>query len=224
MTDPPILTLGKNLSGINIKYDYANLVTKLYPRGSGSTPSELTLNNPSWYPSGDLSKLVLDHTDADYAHFKLGGEYSAYDDRGYGYGDNWAINPGYYIGRDIELIYDLPWDNAHATPTRGAYIASPGDALAMMFEVGYSFRLYDVAFWLQRVITPPGTNWTTQPRFVVGLYSATKSADIPGFQTTGYVVPYQGPLCWCYGNLLSISKNPAWYHFPVARIAVLAGK
>ena len=215
--DAPILTIGKNLSGINIKYDYSKLVTKLYPRGTGSTPSELTLDNPLWFPSGDLSELVLDHTDADYAHFKLAGEYSAYSDRGFGYGDNWAINPGYYIGRDIELIYN----QGHSPGTFSENVIAmvgpggPGDAVAMCFEVGYSFRLYDVAFLLQRVVTPPGVTWTTQPRFVVGLYSATKSATISGYQKAGYVVPYQGPLCWCYGNLLSVSQTPAWYHFPL---------
>ena len=53
---PPILTIGKNLSSIDVKYDYSTIITKLYPRGSGSAPSELTLNNPAYYPPEQIGR------------------------------------------------------------------------------------------------------------------------------------------------------------------------
>ena len=224
MTQPPIMTIGKNLSGIDVKYDYSSLITKLYPRGSGSAPSELTLNNPGWWPSGDLSQLVFDHSDGAYAHFKLAGQYSAYNNPiGGGYGDGWPINSSFYVGRGFNTVYNLPWDG-HQLRGTGAEIASPNDAVGMIFHnlnwlPGNTYgpaRIYDVALMLQRIVIPPGVEWTTQPRFVVGLYSTTVSAGIPGFQTAGFSVPFQGPLTWCYGNLLSIATDaPQWYHFPL---------
>ena len=215
----PIMTIGKNLSGVDVKYDYSSLVTKLYPRGTGSAPSELTLNTPNWYPSGDLSQLVYDHSDGNYAHFRLPGQYSAYAGSP-NYHDGWPIPAGDYVGHALAMAYNQAvWANQP-----GASIGSPSDAIAISFYVGYNFRIYDVALNLQRIIKPPGTDWATQPRFVVGLYSTTASTAIPGVQQAGYRVPNQGPLTWCYGDLLSISSaSPQWYSFPLQSNAYLAG-
>ena len=225
--DPPILTLGKNLNGINIKYDYSKLVTKLYPRGSGSAPSELCLNNPLYYPAGQY--LVLDHTDSVNATFRLSDPYSAYA----GYKGGVALPAGYYVGMDSYQMYNpgaagtsSMWpDSKGDSPHAAGFLLSPTDAIAGIFYVSGSWMIPSVALQLQRIVgaplTPGGhsstpTAWTTQPRFVVGLWSCTKSNNIGKTQLAGFAVPNQGPLSWCYGNLLSInSELPQWYNFPL---------
>ena len=215
----PVMTVGKNLSGIDLLRDRQQLITKLYPRGSGSTPSELTLDNPSFWPAGAI--LELNRTDNEFAYFRLpkvnGIECSTYMGDP-GYGDGWPINTSFCIGENLSTLYDVP---AIAGPAGAASIGSPADAFAVAVYLRSPswgpFRVYDVSFKMQRLITPPGTVWTTQPRFVVGLYSCTPS--VPNTvvnQPAGYVVPHQGPLTWCYGNLLSIASDaPQWYSFPL---------
>ena len=223
------MRIGKNLSGIDVKYDYSSLVTKLYPRGSGSAPSELTFDNPGWWPSGDLCQLVYDHSDGEYANFRLAGDYSAYVGDP-DYGDGWPINSNFYIGRGLNTMYNSLWDGQSLSSVKGNYIAAPSDAQAMIFynAVGglpwVPARIYDVSFVLQRIISDTPTQWTTQPRFIVGLYTAQIAVNPVSTNTAGAQAPYQGPLCWCYGNLLSIdSTTPQWYHFPLQTNAYPVG-
>jgi len=46
---PPIITIGKNATGVDVQSDYSSIITKLYPRGAGSAPGELTLNSPPYF-------------------------------------------------------------------------------------------------------------------------------------------------------------------------------
>ena len=234
----PIMAVGKNLSGIGILRDRQQLITKLYPRGSGSTPSELTLDNPGYWPAGQL--LELNRTDGGYAYFRLptvnGFECSSYygdntpTPSNSGYGDGWDLNSSFCVGKNLNTgVCNSAWDGHPLTPKlTGAEIASPSDAVALVFYnwgSGIYQRIYDVSFFLQRNIDSSvgPTQWTTQPRFVVGLYSTQNTTSIPGFQTVGYHIPHQGPLCWCYGNLLSISTTPTWYSFPMQAAAYPTG-
>ena len=212
---PPILTIGKNLSGIDVLKDKTNLITKLYPRGTGSPPSELTLDSPTYWPAAQ--SLVLDHTDsAGSAYFTLPDQYSTY--AGFTKSGD-PLPSGYYVGMDTSDPYDLAYE-PYPTGGPGTSISGPNTAAAIIFYETGPWRIYSVSLCLQRVITPPGTQWTTQPRFIVGIYSvypsASQSGATSGFQAPGYFVPYQGPLTWCYGNLLSISTTePTWYEFPM---------
>ena len=226
----PIMAVGKNLSGIDILKDRQQLITKLYPRGSGSTPSELALDNPGFWPAGTI--LEYNRSDATWAYFRLpkvnGIECSTYlGDPGYG--DGWPINANFCVSKNLNTMYNSAWDSTALVPTRGNYIWSPSDAQAMVFTTAAGgntkpARIFDVSFVLQRIISDTPTQWATQPRFIVGLYSTTPSTSIPGFQTAGYAVPFQGPLCWCYGNLLSIATDaPQWYTFPMQPAAYPLG-
>ena len=232
----PIMAVGKNLSGIDILKDRQQLITKLYPRGSGSTPSELALDNPGFWPAGQL--LELNRTDSDWAYFRLpkvnGVECSSYygdntpTPSNSGYGDGWPINTSFCIGKNLSTLYNLPATSGEAA---GGSLGTPGDACAAMVYLhspswGGPCRVFDVSFCLQRYIGQDGppTQWTTQPRFVVGLYSTTASVANPVLgEAAGYQVPYQGPLSWCYGNLLSISTTPTWYSFPLQAAAYPTG-
>ena len=209
------MTIGKNLSGIDVKYDYSSLITKLYPRGAGSAPSELTLNNPPWYPSGDLSQLVFDHSDGSHAHFRLAGDYSAYVGDP-DYGDGWPINSTFYIGRGLSTAFNAQ----PSAPLTSLGIV--GNTQTPVAEVVYlpAGRVYDVSFLLKRYMVAPAPTWPAQPRFIVGLYSTTNVTDETG---TLIHAPYQGPLTWCYGSLFSISTTPTWYSFPLQSAAYPAG-
>ena len=205
------MTIGKNLNGIDLKYDYSNLITKLYPRGSGSSPSELLLDNPPYYPAAQ--NLQLAFTNNYGAYFTMPNPYSTY--AGFTKSGD-PLPSGYMVGMDTWDAYNHPY--VASTTTNNVFVASlgsPGDAVAQMFYMSGHWSIYSVSLWLQRSITPPQTQWTTQPRFIVGLWSAIASASIPNvFQQAGYHVPYQGPQNWCYGNLLSISTEGGWYEFP----------
>ena len=209
----PIMAVGKNLSGIDILKDRQQLITKLYPRGSGSTPSELALDTPAFWPAGQL--LEYNRSDGAFAYFRLpkvnGVECSTYMGDP-GYGDGWPINVEFCVGKGLTTLFNVTVNPSAGVPS----IAAPGDAVAELVYLRSPTwtpaRVYSVSLNLQRRIKPPGVNWTTQPRFVVGLYSVTpKPLPLP----VTYNAPLQGPLTWCYGNLLSISTTPTWYTFPL---------
>ena len=152
MTQPPIMTIGKNLSGIDVKYDYSSLITKLYPRGAGSPPSELTPGTPAWCPAGDLSQLVYDHSDGAYAHFRLAGEYSAYVGDP-GYGDGWPINSGYSVGRGLSETFNLqPSSPLTALGIIGNTQTPVAQAVYLQGPSASPTRVYDVSFLLKRYI------------------------------------------------------------------------
>ncbi len=221
----------KNLTGIDVLEDNSSLITRLYPRGSGSTPSELCLDNPAYFPAAQ--NLVFDHASGEAAYFRLPNPYSAYN----GYtGDGQHLPTGYAVYRDTTLAYDLePLGTTTLAPdstggnphTSNGFLIGPQFAVAQMFHMSGTWAIYSVSLQLQRIIgggnngapqTTP-TQWTTQPKFIVALYSAIPSSAVSvgkmPTQVVGYHVPYQGPLCWCYGNLLSIdSTAPQWYEFP----------
>ena len=226
MTQPPILTIGKNLSGIDVLKDKTNLITKLYPRGTGSPPSELTFDNPQYWPAAQ--NLVLDHTDsAGSAYFTLPNAYSTY--AGFTKAAD-QLPGGYYVSRGTYNFFTLagkgnttlaPDPTTGQAPNTAGFIQNSSDAIAIVFYVPFAFRPYSATFQLQRIMNSPYTQWTTQPRFVVGLYSTTPTVSITGStnvasQLPGFYIPYQGPLVWCYGNLLSINPTvPQWYRFPL---------
>jgi hypothetical protein len=232
------MTIGKNLSGIDMKRDKSQLVTKLYPRGSGSTPSELCLNNPAYWPSAQ--ELELYETDNGWAYFhlpKINGqyEYQVYDGwtavgaalpkKGAVTSNGTTITDNFAVGKGLAMPYTLP-----STGTDTAVEEVMGTSSMAMAQIFYmsnlvtgnstQFRIYDVALQLQRV-THTAVAWPLQPRFIVGLYSTTPSVAANG--AVGYRVPYQGPLVWCYGNLFSISTTPTWYHFPMQTSAFPSG-
>ena len=204
----PIMTFGKNLNGIDDKYDYSTLCTKCYLRGSGSGDSELGLDNPQYWPAAQ--NIVLDHESAGAAYFRLPNSYGVYN----GFtGDGQHLPPGFFVGKDTYDAYNLSYAPLSST-VFGHSIAAPSNAICQMFYMSGTWRIYSVSLWLQRILSSTPTQWTTQPRFIVGLYSAIGSSTVTGFQSAGYHVPYQGPLSWCYGNLLSISTEGGWYEFP----------
>jgi len=202
--DPdPVLRIGKNVSSIDIQVDYSSVITKLYPRGSGSDPSELNLNWPWYFPSGQ--KLVLYTTDSKYAYFRVPGEYSAY--RQY-WGDGANLPVQFFVGRGLKTYPQNPISGGYP-----GVISTSGTAIAQVFFPTFDFRLYSVGFYLQRMISGSPPEWESPPTFTVGLYSCAGSSPGVVNQMPGYFVPYQGPLTWCYGNLLSISTTPQWYDF-----------
>lgn len=210
----PIMTFGKNLAGLGLLKDRQSLITKLYPRGSGSTPSELCLDNPQYWPAG--WELQYDHSDSTYSHFTLPHPYASYYGgwAGEDYGDGWPINSKYYIGRGNHNAYNLAYEEG--SPSDGYSLGTPSDAVAVMFKMDGTWRINSVSLYLQRILSDTPTQWTTQPRFIVGLYSAIASTNQPNIvQYSGYHVPYLGPLSWCYGNLFSISTDGNWYWFPL---------
>ena len=203
-----LMNVGKNLNGLDIKNDYQGLCTKCYLRGAGSGDSELGLDNPQYWPAAQ--NIVLSHETAGAAYFQLPNPYSVYN----GYtGDGQHLPSGFYVGRGTYDVYNLPY--APLSSTVFGHSLTATTAIAEMFYMSGSWRPFSVSLWLQRMLKAPGTQWTTQPRFIVGLYSTQPSVDVTGTQKVGYYVPYQGPLVWCYGNLLSISTNGAWYDFPL---------
>jgi len=228
------MTFGKNLSGFAIQKDRQQLITRLKPRGSGSTPSEVAPDNPGYWPPAQV--LELNRTDSDFAYFRLPKvndvECSVYlGDPGYG--DGWPINTQFCVGKNLDTEYNLPVDftmtNGTATDWFVGSLGSPNDAVAQVFYnwvPGTTYapkRIYDVSLNLQRSISDTPTQWDTQPRFVVGLYTITNTGVNPTLQGTIHA-PYQGPLAWCYGNLLSIdSTEPQWYTFPMQAAAYPVG-
>jgi len=203
----------KNLTGIDVLEDNSSLITHLYPRGSGSTPSELCLDNPAYFPAAQ--NLVFDHASGEAAYFRLPNPYSAYN----GYtGDGQHLPTGYYVGRDTYNVYNLNTGlhiPAETKPGNAPALMHPNAAVAQMFKMSGTWSIYSVSLYLKRMLSDTPTVWTTQPKFIVALYSVIPSLALPGFQAAGFHVPYQGPLTWCYGNLLSIDTTPAWYEFPL---------
>ena len=226
----PIMTIGKNLAGLALLKDRTPLITRLMPRGSGSAPSELTLNNPSFWPSFQVLDYQGDDSVYSYFHLpKINGqfEYSVYD------GFVWSGQPlpsGFYVGGGIDTAYNLPlvYTGSDPEPVPKSWfigsLGSPNDAVAEVFHAPNPWRPVSVSLNLQRQISSTPTEWTTQPRFVVGIYSTSPSQNLPNvIQQAGYYVPYQGPLVWCYGNLLSISTTPTWYTFLLQTAQLPAG-
>ena len=225
---PPLLTINKNLSGIDVLKDKTNLMTRVIPRGSGSPPSEVTLSTPQYWPSAQI--LEVDRITTNSVYFKLPNPYSSY--AGFTK-DGDPLPAGYYVGRNDVTAYNLapngftdltpsnhPWPGSTGSNMEGA-ISAPTNAMAVVFHMAGNWRPYAVSFQLQRIIANQIT-WATQPNFRVGLYSVIGTKDVihPGapdpFQLGGFAAPYQGPHVWCYGNLLSIdSKLPQWYTFPM---------
>lgn len=212
---PPILTIGKNLSSIDIKYDYSTIITKLYPRGTGSAPSELTLDNPPFFPVEQ--GLIYAYKNSYGYYFTMPNPYSSY----YGFtksGDQ--LPTGSFMGLGLSAETMPPSQNTSLMKpdgsTDGAGVFSSSGAMANVFHRDAPFRLESVVLQLQRVTsTGKVVNWTTQPRFVVGLYNCTVPTK-GTFNPNAWNVPYQGPLTWCYGNLLSINRMvPTWYTFPL---------
>lgn len=225
MTQPPILTIGKNLGGISVLKDKTNLITKLYPRGAGQFPSELALDTPEYWPAAQ--RLVVNSTDsAGNAYFRLPSPHSTYA----GFTKSGDPLPSdYYVGWDTFYFVNLPakGDTTLAPEPDGGnantigFIMASTNAMGMVFHVPGGFRPDSIALQLQRLGEGTRTNWETQPRFIVGLYSTTPSVTVQIGSSTpsqlpNFMVPYQGPLCWCYGSLLSIDTElPHWYTFPV---------
>ncbi len=207
-----LMSVGKNLNGLDLNYDYQGLCTKCYLRGSGSGDSEMGLDNPQYWPADQ--NIVLDHETAGAAYFRLPNPYSVYN----GFtGDGQHLPPGFFVGRDTYDAYNLGYEES--TTTNKVWLGSlgsPSDAVCQMFHMSGTWRINSVSFWLQREMSATPTQWTTQPGFIVGLYSAIGSSSQPDvIQQAGFHVPYQGPLSWCYGNLLSISTAGGWYEFPL---------
>ena len=213
-----LMGVGKNLNGLDLKYDYQGLCTKCYLRGSGSGDSEMGLDNPQYWPAEQ--NIVLDHETAGAAYFRLPNPYSVYN----GFtGDGQHLPPGFAVYKDTYNVYDLstglhmPSKPLEAMPPA---VAIPSSGVAQMFYMSGTWAISSVSLYLQRMLSDDSANpppqWTTQPRFIVAMYSAIGSLALPGFQSAGLHVPYQGPQTWCYGNLLSIdSSAPAWYEFPL---------
>ena len=207
------MTINKNLSGIDVLKDKTNLMTRVRPRGSGAPPSEVALDTPQYWPAAQI--LEVDHVSASSVFFRLPNQYSSY--AGFTK-DGDPLPSGYYVGRNEVMAYNQAYAPI-STTVFGQSISAPSMAVAQLFHMGGNWRPYAVSLWLQRMLTPPGTQWTVQPRFRVGLYSVTGGKDLKlsggVVQSAGYGVPYQGPLVWCYGNLLSISTAGGWYTFPM---------
>lgn len=221
-----------------MKRDKSQLVTKLYPRGSGSTPSELCLNNPAYWPAAQ--ELVFNYSDSTFAYFhlpKINGqyEYQVYDGwtgvgeplpkKGAKTSNGTTITDNFAVGRGLAMPVSLP--SAGVDTAVEEVMGVSKQAVAQIFYMSTlvtgnstQFRIYDIALQLQRVIHTAVT-WPAQPRFIVGIYSTTPSVAANG--AVGYRVPYQGPLVWAYGNLFSISTTPTWYHFPVQTSALAGG-
>ena len=94
MTQPPILTIGKNLNGVDVLKDKTNIITKLYPRGTGSPPSELTLDSPQYWPAAQALNVAWVDS-AGSAYFTLPNPYSTY--AGFTKSGD-PLPSGYYVG------------------------------------------------------------------------------------------------------------------------------
>jgi len=204
----PTMTIGKNLNGIDVMRDTSGLITRLYVRGSGSPPSELTLNNPPYYPV----EQNLDHVNSDgvWAYFNLpnSNPYSVYD----GFTkDGDPLPSGFYVGKGL-TTWTLPPSNDNT------YVQKLGmnSAAAQVFYMSQSFRIYWVALQLIRKIYT-AVSWTAQPQYRVGLYNTTPGAvGAEGESQKGFYVPNQGPLVWCLGNLFDVSTNGReFYYYPM---------
>jgi hypothetical protein len=204
----PLMRIGKNLSSIDVQFDYSSIVTKLYPRGTGQTPSETRLDNPLFYPA--YQELVLHSSDADWVYFRLPGEYSCYG----GFQQAlWLKGTGYYVGRG----HGGYWTGPPKTPfVHQDSVSYKGDALAVVFHEPAAFRIAWFSFLLRHIIETPITR-DFAPRFQVGLYATAPSgAHGSAHQRPGFYVPSYGPLVWNYGNLYSISSTQwDWYNFPM---------
>ena len=215
--------MGKNLTGIDVLKDKTNLITRLYPRGAGSAPSESTLSNPLFYPVAQW--LTPYTTDSQWAYFRLpkinGFECAVYD----GYtGAGQALPSGFGVGKGKWNEFNLPYDNSspvgHST-TLGA-VTTDKTAVAQLFHVPYPFNIYSVSFFIRRQ-TPHPTTWPKPPIFSVGLYTCQVNPTTTNIQLGGYATPNQGPIEWCYSNLLSIPWDPIWVEFPMQATRHLPG-
>jgi hypothetical protein len=225
----PILTIGKNLSGVSVLKDKTSLITKLYPVGSGSTPSELALDMPPYWPPAQTLKYAFENAYG--AYFTLPNPYSVY--AGFtGSGD--TLPPLFQVGRDTSTYFNINALTDHGSiggmnsNASAGFITSANQAFAVIFHISYVWRPYSVAFQLQRLMSSIPVQWTTPPRFIVALYDTIPSTTVTingvHLQVAGYQTPSCGPLVWCYGNLLSINSNEAqWYTFPVQTAEYPAG-
>ena len=217
---------------MDVLYDYSPIVTKLYPRGTGSAPSEMTLSAPSYYlPLQQLPKpTFMDN----YSYFTVpGGDYTAYD------GFTGGTSPrgaGMIIGQNKSTITSFTeWTPTPTNPNTGSlpagdavlgagsYTGGQNQVSAQPFVVPIGgAQLSDIRMLLWRdsngSLTPQEITAIGQgPKFVVGVYTSIANKE-------GNFVPYQGPLVWYTGDLYSIgSDNFRWYTFPMQGALIPAG-
>jgi len=230
----PILRIGKNASSIDMQMDYSTQVTKLFPRGTGSAPSELRFDNPNWAPY--YPKLELVTTDSVFAYFKIPGDYTQY----HGYlGEDSAIGGGasIYVGRGTYEEYNA-WPsspyNEYGYPH--LLIGEAGSGMGFLIDFPDPFRLYEIGLWLGHLqYWEENLRAVDNPRFLVGLYTTGPPFLFPEIpEAPGLVVPNHGPLVW---NIVDLDSIPAYSHltsdvynhmdyytFPMQTAAFAAGR
>jgi len=228
----PILRIGKNASSIDMQMDYSTQVTKLFPRGAGSAPSELKFDNPNWAPY--YPKLELVTTDSVFAYFKIPGDYTQY--QGYG-GEDTAIGGGssMFVGRGTYEAYNA-WPqspyNEYGYPH--LLIGDAGSGMGFLIDFPDPFRLYEIQLCLGHLQYWNEIGRTVDtPRFLVGLYNTARDPTTSP-TATGYILPKQGPRVWnianldmipAYSHLTSdVYNHMDWYTFPMQTAAIAAGR
>jgi hypothetical protein len=242
ISSPPLITFGKNATGVDVQYDYSPIITKLYPRGAGSTPGEMTLNAPSYYLP--VQKLKYQKQVGEYVYFTVPGtDYTSYD--GFAAGVT-PQSTGMYIGEGIGTLSSYnawkPVPDPHWATDKdknstyhdwafgaGAQSGGYNSVSAQPFIVpigGAQIPSISLRLWREGGGGPsPGTpdyNATITSigqgsKFIVGVYSSIANKS-------GSLVPYQGPLIWYIGDLYSIaSDNFRWYTFPMQGAHLPAG-
>jgi hypothetical protein len=224
----PIIRIGKNASSIDMQMDYSTQVTKLFPRGAGSAPSELRFDNPNWAPY--YPKLELVTTDSVFAYFRIPGDYTQY--QGYR-GEDTAIGGGSYmfVGRGTYEVYNA-WPqspyNEYGYPH--LLVGESGSGMGFLIDFPDPFRLYEIGLWLGHLqYWEENTRTIDTPRFLVGLYNATQVGS-----DSGSDFPAWGPLVW---NIANLDMLPAYSHltsdvynhidyytFPMQTAAFAAGR
>jgi hypothetical protein len=206
----PLMKFDKNLTGIDVLEDTSSVVTRVYCRGSGSSPSELSFSTPPFYPAAQ--ELTLLKTDGGYAYFRLplvnGFDCAIY--AGWT-GDGEALPSNMGIGMNKWNPFSTSYDSSATTKF---FVANDKTAAAQLFYMPAPFHVYSASLLLKRV-TPQTVTWPKMPLFQVGLYTAREAPTTTGLQQAGVPTPQNGPLEWCYGNLMSLTTTPTWYEFPM---------
>lgn len=223
--DPdPLLRIGKNLKSLSVKIDYSEMITKLYPRGSGSAPSELTLATPQYWPA--MQKLQLTGTDSSWAYFTLPGEFSCYAGATT---VGAAVPSGMLIGHGSRKTGTYAISTAYFD--RADLIVNGGFAVAQTFHLSATTRIWSIQLYLMRTHYPNGDwnaeqrhiEWTDSgwPRVTVGVYTVQSAKDlgeVPIYE------PFQGPLVWASTDLKNIPLDKyGWITFPVHGAPLSAG-
>jgi hypothetical protein len=242
---PPIITIGKNATGVDVQSDYSSIITKLYPRGAGSAPGELTLNSPPYFqPMVRLKNpTIVDQ----YVYFSVepDNEYVSYNNFEMGVSPRSA---GMLIGRGRKNLgaytawnpvahgadaaaqagtSDPPWD---LPATVGGYASAGGtrnEAAAQMFNIPQGgAQITDISLLLWRIDPSKTKGLVNQSDLLEYTRLIEETGGAIKFcvgiynsikqDKTGVLEPYQGPLLWYVGDFFSIaSDNFRWYNFPL---------